>query len=148
MQVPAGLAEEATCWASGRTDMTQSRGDSRPAGRMGHQSSGMEVLSSSRCPALGLTCSSHILKIGWEASTSLKYFGKFYSAFLQLLSILLSMVLRRIHGTYTNNTLPYFPQPWLETLQRTSPVLLHTSARSTGRDNTSVCPGSSAPMSP
>lgn len=57
--------------------------------------------------ALGLTCFSHILKIGQEASTSLRYFGKFYSAFLQLLSILLSVVPRCIHGIYTNSTLSW-----------------------------------------
>ena len=56
--------------------------------------------------APGLACFSHVLKIGREASTSLRYFGKFYSAFLQLLSILLSAVPRRIHGMYTNSTLP------------------------------------------
>jgi len=48
--------------------------------------------------ALGLACFGHVLKIGREASTSLRYFGKFYSAFLQLLSILLSVLPRHIHG--------------------------------------------------
>lgn len=57
--------------------------------------------------ALGLTCFSHILKIGREASTPLRYFGKFYSAFLQLLSILLSTVLRRTRGMNTNSTCPW-----------------------------------------
>lgn len=56
--------------------------------------------------ALGLACFSHVLKIGWKASTPLRYFGKFYSAFLQLLSILLSAVLRRTHGMDTNSTCP------------------------------------------
>lgn len=38
-------------------------------------------------------------------------------------------------------------QPWLKTLRRTSPAILHTSARRVWRDDASGSPGSSAPCS-
>lgn len=119
VQVPAGLAEEATCWASGvnrhdreGTGPQTSREDRSPGqwdgcAQLFYRPSSTRVICRGTFKALGLACFSHVLKIGWEASTSLRYFGKFYSAFLQLLSILLSMVLRRIDGTYANSTLPW-----------------------------------------
>lgn len=97
--------------------------------------------------ALVLIYFSHILKIGREASTSLWYFGKFYSAFLQLLSIFLSMVPRCIHGTYTNSMLPWLLSATAGTPWRTSPALLHTPARRVWGDDISGSPGSSAPLS-
>lgn len=106
--------------------------------------------------ALGLACFSHILKIGQEASTSLRYFGKFYSAFLQLLSILLSMVLRRRHGMYTNSTLPWpsvmsrdtaIGSPGAPWRGRNCPSSLHPSKKVSGVKHASAFAESDAPVS-